>query len=60
MKRTDILLREQDIRQWCAEGVSKFEICMRLNCKHDTLNKYLKLMQIEYKENKIGLKMHNF
>lgn len=49
MKRTDILLRESDIRQWCKEGLSKFEICIRLNCKPETLNKYLKLMQIEYK-----------
>ena len=49
MKRVDILERKEEILQWIAEELPKIEICKRLACKYETLNFYLKLMNIEYK-----------
>lgn len=49
--RTDILEREQEIRQWICENESKSEIARRLHCKIDTLNSYLNKMGIQYKGN---------
>ena len=46
--RTDILERKEDILQWIAEGKSKAFISKQLQCKQETLNNYLKKMDIEY------------
>ena len=48
MPRTDILEKEQEIRQWIAEGQTKSFISKQLHCKPETLNSYLKKMGIEY------------
>lgn len=55
MARTDILAREQEIRQWISENQSKAYICRQLQCKAETLNSYLEKMNIQYAGNK-GLK----
>lgn len=54
-RRTDILERKEDILKWIEEHQSKAFICRELKCKPDTLNSYLKQMDIEYSGNK-GLK----
>ena len=46
--RTDILERKQEILQWIKEERPKNYMCKQLGCKHDTLNSYLKKMEIEY------------
>lgn len=46
--RTDILERKDEILQWMEEGQSKAFICKQLQCKQETLNNYLKQMNIEY------------
>lgn len=46
--RTDILEREREIRKWVHDGESKAFMCDKLRCKHETLNKYLYLLGIEY------------
>lgn len=52
--RTDILERKNDILQWIEENQSKAFMCKELNCKQETLNKYLQQMGIEYKGNQSG------
>ena len=52
--RTDILERKDDILIWIKENQSKAFICSQLNCKQETLNRYLQLMDIEYKGNQSG------
>ncbi len=52
--RTDILERKQDILNWIEQNKSKAFICKELNCKQETLNRYLQLMNIEYKGNQAG------
>lgn len=54
-KRTDILERREDILKWIEEHQSKAFICRELKCKPETLNSYLKQMDIEYNGNQ-GLK----
>lgn len=56
MPRLDILEREPEIRQWILEERPKSYMCQQLYCKPDTLNRYLKKMNIEYKgqQNKKG------
>ena len=54
LKRTDILEREQEIRQWIEEHQSNAEIARRLNCKVETLKSYYKKMGIEYAGNQSG------
>lgn len=54
-RRQDILDREDEIRQWIKESKSKAFISRELKCKPETLDRYLKLMNIEYKGNQ-GLK----
>ena len=49
--RQDILGREQEIRQWIYENKSKAFIARQLQCKADTLNKYLNKMGIGYAGN---------
>ena len=46
--RKDILERREEILQWIREERSKRYICKQLACKPDTLNSYLKKMDIEY------------
>lgn len=50
--RTDILERKAEILQWIEENQSKAFICQQLRCKPETLNSYLKKMNIEYAGNK--------
>lgn len=55
LKRTDILERKNDILKWIEENQSKAYMCRELKCKPETLNSYLKKMNIEYAGNQ-GLK----
>lgn len=54
--RTDILERKAEILQWIQEERPKNYICQQLQCKQETLNLYLKKMNIEYagQQNKKG------
>lgn len=54
--RTDILEKREQILAWIEEEQPKCYICQQLNCKQDTLNRYLKQMGIEYngQQNKKG------
>ena len=49
--RTDILERKEEILQWINEGQSKAQICRNLQCKPDTLERYLGIMDIKYSGN---------
>lgn len=49
--RNDILQKENDIKQWIEENRPKAFICKQLQCKPDTLERYLKILNIEYKGN---------
>ena len=53
--RKDILERKQEILEWISDNQPKAFICRELNCKPETLNSYLKKMNIEYSGN-IGRK----
>lgn len=55
--RTDILEQKDFILQCISEHKSKAYICKILQCKPETLNRYLKIMNIEYSGN-MGLKGH--
>jgi hypothetical protein len=46
--RTDILEHKEEILRWIEEGKSKAFISKQLHCKQETLNSYLKKMNIEY------------
>ena len=48
MPRTDILDRKEEILQWIAEERPKSYMCQQLKCKQETLNSYLKKMDIVY------------
>lgn len=52
--RDDILERKQEILQWISENQSKAYICRELKCKPETLNSYLKKMNIDYEGNQSG------
>lgn len=52
--RDDILERKQEILQWISENQSKAYICRELKCKPETLNNYLKKMNIDYEGNQSG------
>lgn len=52
--RKDILERREDILTWISENRSKAFMAKELNCKQDTLNKYLKQMGIVYSGNQSG------
>ena len=52
--RNDILERKDEILQWINENQSKAFICKQLQCKQDTLNTYLKKMNILYAGNQGG------
>jgi 5-methylcytosine-specific restriction endonuclease McrA len=53
--RKDILNNRDNILKWINENQSKSFICKSLNCKPETLDSYLKKMNIIYTGNK-GLK----
>lgn len=46
--RTDILERKEEILQWIDENQPKSYMCQQLGCKQETLNSYLKKMDISY------------
>lgn len=46
--RLDILERKEEILSWIAEAITLHEMTVRLKCKHTTLRRYLKEMDIEY------------
>lgn len=46
--RTDILERKEEILQWIEENQPKSYMCQQLGCKQETLNSYLKKMDINY------------
>ena len=52
--RTDILEKKEQILQWISENRSKAFMCRELNCKQDTLNRYLQKMEIHYEGNMSG------
>ena len=52
--RKDILERREDILTWISENRSKAFMAKELNCKQDTLNKYLEQMGIVYSGNQSG------
>lgn len=52
--RNDILERKEEILNWITQGQSKAYMCTQLRCKPETLNLYLKKMNIEYKGNQGG------
>lgn len=52
--RTDILERKNDILKWIEENQSKAFMCQQLQCKPETLNNYLKKMNINYAGNQGG------
>lgn len=52
--RSDILESKDQILQWIEENQSKAYISKQLNCKQETLNRYLTLMGIEYAGNQSG------
>ena len=46
--RTDILEYKDEILKWISQGLTKAEMCRRLQCKQTTFNSYLKKMGIVY------------
>lgn len=54
MHRLDILEKKEQILAWISESRSKAFICRELKCKPETLNSYLKIMEIEYSGNRGG------
>lgn len=56
--RTDILERKEDILIWIEQNQSKAFICKELQCKQETLNRYLKIMGINYTGNQSGKGTH--
>ena len=58
MPRLDILERKEDILEWIGQGLPKSYICRQLGCKPETLNSYLKKMNIQYAGN-TALKGHS-
>ena len=53
--RNDIIERKDEILEKIKNNESKSAICKTLRCKPETLERYLKIMDIEYKGNQ-GLK----
>ena len=57
--RSDILESKDQILQWIEENQSKAYMSKQLNCKQETLNRYLALMEIEYSGNQSGKETQN-
>lgn len=53
-RRLDILERKEEILEWISQNQSKAFMCRELKCKPETLNSYLKIMNIEYAGNQSG------
>lgn len=53
--RIDIIKRKEEILKWINEHKSKAYIAKEIGCKQDTLNKYLKEMDIYYLGNMAGI-----
>lgn len=49
--RTDILEREEEIKQWIAEGKTKAQMARDLKCNPKTINPILKRLGLEYNGN---------
>lgn len=49
--RKDLLLRENEVREWISQELPNAEIARRLACKVDTLKSYYKKWGIEYSGN---------
>lgn len=52
--RKDIIERKNEILQWIEEGQPKANMARNLNCKPETLNRYLNLWGIKYEGNQSG------
>ena len=52
--RKDILEKKDLILKWIEENQSKAFMCRELDCKPETLNKYLEKMKIKYDGNMSG------
>lgn len=52
--RNDLLERKDEILNWIAENQSKAFIAKQLNCKQETLSRYLTIMGIDYAGNQSG------
>lgn len=52
--RKDIIERKEEILKWIHEGQSKAYMSRELQCKQETLNRYLKSWNIEYNGNQSG------
>ena len=52
--RTDILEREQEIKQWINEGKSKAWMARELNCNPKTINPVLERLNLKYDGNQSG------
>ena len=52
--RTDIIERKEEILQWIAENQSKAQIARQLNCKQETVTRYLQKWGIDYAGNQSG------
>ena len=50
--RTDILEREQEIKQWIAEGKTKAWMARQLECNPKTINPVLERLGLEYAGNR--------
>lgn len=56
--RTDILEREEEIKQWIAEGKTKAWMARELNCNPKTINPILKRLGLEYSGNQVCKGLH--
>ena len=54
MARSDILEKKDQIIEWVSQNKSKAFMSKELSCKQETLNRYLKIMNIEYEGNQAG------
>ena len=54
MARSDILEKKDQIEKWISENKSKAFISRELNCKQETLNRYLEIMNLVYSGNQPG------
>ena len=52
--RNDIIERKEEILQWINKGQSKASMARELNCKPETLNRYLENWGITYNGNQSG------
>ncbi len=58
--RTDILEREQEIKEWIAQGQSKAFMARQLGCNPKTINPILERLGISYNGNQSGKGLTKF